>query len=192
MKKIPFNHIEFFGSALKEVPSFDLPEIAIAGRSNVGKSSLINHLCGQKKLAWVSKVPGKTQTLNFFNIDDLCILVDLPGYGYAKRDQTTQMKWSKALDTYFKKRTTLKLILLLVDARRLPSKEDCALADWAHHFKKPIVLIFTKSDTISPHDREQNTAISLQQIRPTDSMFYSIKEGKSRKMLIEKVNICLN
>jgi GTP-binding protein len=192
MKKIPFTHIKFIGSALKEVPDFGLPEIALAGKSNVGKSSLINHLCRSQHLARVSRSPGKTQTLNFFNVDDACMLVDLPGYGYAKRDQKTQLLWAEALESYFQKRKSLKLILLLLDSRRLPSKEDLALADWAHHFHKPVVLIFTKSDTISIHQREENAQFSLNQLNLKDSMFYSIKDGKSRKLLIDKINLCLS
>ena len=192
MKKIAFETVKFVGSALHEVPDFALPEIALVGRSNVGKSSLINHLCRQKNLARVSTTPGKTQTLNFFKVDESCILVDLPGYGFAKRSKKAKLKWSEALDLYFQKRKALSLILLLLDSRRLPSEEDLALAAWAHHFKKPLVLIFTKSDTIALREREKNSATSLKQLNPTDSMYYSIKDGKSRKILIEKINSCLS
>src|ERR1700690_95477 len=136
MKKCSFNEAKFLLSTLDEVPPFYdkdkkvLPEVALVGRSNVGKSSLINHLLHQKKLAKVSGQPGKTQTINYFNVDDCLILVDLPGYGFASRSHKMQETWSAAIDTYFEKRTSLTLIVLLIDSRRLPSEEDLAIIQW--------------------------------------------------------------
>lgn len=165
-----------------------LDEIAIVGRSNVGKSSLINHLLKQKDLARVSSKPGKTITLNFFNIDDALILVDLPGYGYATRSQADQLKWSESIDTYFTQRKSLRLILLLVDSRRDLTEEDAQVIRWALHHQKALLLIFTKSDTLTAQEKAQVTE-KIASFEPTvNSIYYSIKEGKSRDILISKIN----
>ena len=150
MKKCTFVHGNFLGSFLTSFPEFRskhgelLPEIAIAGRSNVGKSSLINHLLNHKNLARVSSLPGKTQTINFFNIDDTLIMADLPGYGFAKRSKTLQEEWAVGIDLYLKNRPSLKLLLLLIDSRRLPAEEELTLILWAEHYQKPILIILTK------------------------------------------------
>lgn len=192
VKKITFNSAKFLGSML-EHETLDrhgkpLDEIAIVGRSNVGKSSLINHLLKQKDLARVSSKPGKTITLNFFNIDDALILVDLPGYGYATRSQADQLKWSESIDTYFTQRKSLRLILLLVDSRRDLTEEDAQVIRWALHHQKALLLIFTKSDTLTAQEKAQVTE-KIASFEPTvNSIYYSIKEGKSRDILISKIN----
>jgi GTP-binding protein len=186
MKKIPFDQVRFFTSALDHLPELKtkdndpMLEVALAGRSNVGKSSLINHLFCQKKLAKVSSTPGKTRLINFFIVDEKLALVDLPGYGFAKRSKKEQEKWAAALENYFQNRKTLALILLLIDIRREATEEDIALIKWAEHYKKHLLIIFTKSDTLSNHERKS--------ISPHPSIYYSIKDPKSRKILIDKVN----
>lgn len=186
MKKIPFDQVRFFTSALNHLPELQtkdnnpMLEVVLAGRSNVGKSSLINHLFCQKKLAKVSGTPGKTQTINFFIVDEELALVDLPGYGFAKRSKEAQENWAGALENYFQSRKTLALILLLIDIRREPTEEDMALIEWAEHYKKPLLIVFTKSDTLPNHERKQ--------VRNHPSIYYSIKDPKSRKALIGKVN----
>lgn len=193
LKKLSFSSVKFLGSMLnpdKEVRDRHgnpLSEIAIVGRSNVGKSSLINHLLKQKEIARVSSKPGKTITLNFFNIDDMLILVDLPGYGYAARSQADQLKWSENIDTYFTHRKTLKLILLLVDSRRDLTEEDVQIIKWALHHQKPLLLIFTKSDTLTAKEKVQ-VIKKIDSFHPTvPSIYYSTKEGKSRNLLISKI-----
>ena len=184
--KFRFQSAEFLGSMLNEKePIRDesgnlLSEIAIVGRSNVGKSSLINHLLRHKGLARISSKPGKTTTLNFYKIDNSLILVDLPGYGYAARSQDEQVEWSKSIDLYFKERKTLKLILLLVDSRRELSEEDLQVIQWAAYTQKPLLLILTKSDTIKTRERKVYSGIA--------TVHYSIKDGKSRTLLISKIN----
>ncbi len=165
-----------------------LNEIALVGRSNVGKSSLLNHLLKQKELARVSSKPGKTTTLNYYNIDDALILVDLPGYGYARRAQADQLKWSEEIDRYFTERKSLMLVLLLVDSRRELTEEDVLLIKWCLHHQKPLLLIFTKSDTLSSQEKTLVTK-KIESFHPTvPSIYYSIKEGKSRDILISKIN----
>jgi GTP-binding protein len=179
MKSCPFRQAKHVLSTLDEVPAFRsghgaiLPEVALVGRSNVGKSSLLNHLLQRTKLAKVSAKPGKTYTINYFNIDDELIIVDLPGYGYAKRPEELKAKWSEAIDHYLENRSSLALILLLIDSRRDPSPEDVALMEWAKHRKKPLLLIFTKSDTVA---------------KKLEGIPYSIKDAKSRPRLIKAIN----
>jgi len=189
---------KFLGSALTAFPTWKnkqnkvFPEVAIAGRSNVGKSSLINHLLGQKSLARVSSTPGKTQTINFFSVDDRFVLVDLPGYGFAKRSKEAQNAWASCIDAFFKGRECLKLILLLIDSRRTPSKDDLALASWARHFQKPLLIVFTKSDTLAERERKKTTEEALKLLGPFDSIYYTIKEGPSRKILFAKIEEVLH
>lgn len=201
--KIPFKHAEFIASAyleqqlpvLKDACSGKpMPEIAIVGRSNVGKSSLINHLLNHKKLAKTSSTPGKTQSINFFLIDQKLALVDLPGYGYAKVAKTIREEWGTAIDQYLQTRTTLKLLLFLIDLRRIPTEEDIAFIEWAHFHKKPLLLIFTKSDKLKDAEIEKNLKIALKTINsctPPSFLLYSIKTPKARIELIEKLNTLL-
>ena len=181
-------NVQFLGSML-EKPTLDkngnpLPEAALVGRSNVGKSSLINHLTCHKGLARISSKPGKTTLLNFYQVDNAFILVDLPGYGYAARSTQEQKEWSLHIDHYFKTRKTLKLILLLIDIRRELSDDDLQIIQWSEHYKKPVLLIFTKSDTL----KAQKTRI----YPPLPSMTYSIKDGASRTRLLKEIKTRLN
>jgi len=198
MKKCSFTEARFLLSTLDEIPPFYdkdkkiLPEIALVGRSNVGKSSLINHLLHRKKLAKVSAKPGKTQTINYFNVDNQLIIVDLPGYGYASRSKDMQMLWSASIDQYFKKRSSLSMIILLIDSRREPTDEDTAILEWAQHNKKPVLLIFTKSDTLSERERKSNLEKALQQLPVEYALSYSIKDTRSRQNLITNINKLLH
>lgn len=158
-----------------------LPEIAMAGRSNVGKSSLINHFLNQRKLAKTSATPGKTQLLNFFIIDEEYLLVDLPGYGFAKAPPDEIEKWSRAIDTYINERTTLKLILLLIDSRRDFSKEDRDLAEWAANKQIPVLLIFTKTDKLSHSEK-----VALSKKYP-EAIHYTIMNNASRHLVEKRI-----
>jgi GTP-binding protein len=132
-----------------------MPEVAIVGRSNVGKSSLINHLL-RKKLAKTSSIPGKTQSINFFSVDDQFALVDLPGYGYAKVAKQVREKWGELIDGYLQNRATLRLILFLIDSRREMTEQDRALIDWAAFHQKPLLVIYTKADKLSVVKRNES------------------------------------
>ena len=198
MKKCSFNEARFLLSTLDEIPPFYdkdkkvLPEVALVGRSNVGKSSLINHLLHRKKLAKVSAKPGKTQTINYFNVDNQLIIVDLPGYGYAARSQEMQLLWSGSIDTYLQKRASLSFIILLLDSRREPTEEDQAVVHWAQHHKKPLLLIFTKSDTLSEREKKINLEKALHLLPVEHTLSYSIKDPRSRQNLITTINKLLN
>ena len=131
-----------------QYPEDALPEIALAGRSNVGKSSLINRLLGRKNLARTSSQPGKTQTLNYYRINDFFYFVDVPGYGYAKVSRSERAAWGRFIERYLLGREPLRKVLLIVDVRHPPSKDDQAMYDWLAHNGLPIAVIATKADKI--------------------------------------------
>lgn len=133
-------------TTLESCPAAVLPEFAVIGRSNVGKSSLINMLTGQKALALVSKTPGKTTCINHFLINDDWHLVDLPGYGYAKRSKSSRVEWRVFTQRYFMERPTLALVMLLVDASIPPQPADIDAADWLGNAQVPFTIVFTKTD----------------------------------------------
>lgn len=164
MKKLVWNSVSFVKSSVepKDYPKLfddsgkELFEVAIAGRSNVGKSSLLNDLFGVKNLARTSQVPGKTQLINFFRVSDLLAFVDLPGYGYAKVPQEMKESWAKIIDTYLRVRKQLKLLLFCFDIRRMPQPDDIVLLDFAHHYNIPLYLIFTKTDKVKTQEKKLN------------------------------------
>jgi GTP-binding protein len=127
-------------------PAPDRPEYAFIGRSNVGKSSLINLLSGNEKLAKISRTPGKTQLINHFNIDDTWYMVDLPGYGFAKVSQTQRKKWEKMIEDYLRKRENLIHVFVLIDSRHSPQKIDLEFVDRLGKWQIPFSLVFTKTD----------------------------------------------
>ena len=137
-------------SAVKpeQYPETELPEFALAGRSNVGKSSFINKLLNRKGLARISSKPGKTQTLNFYLINEILHFVDVPGYGYAKVSKTERAAWGKMIETYFTTREQLKACLLIVDLRHPPTEDDVLMYDFLKHYDIPCIIIATKADKI--------------------------------------------
>ena len=136
----------------EQFPIDNRPEIALSGRSNVGKSSLINTLLGRKSLARVSSAPGKTITINYYNIDKKMFLVDLPGYGYAKRSMESKRAWSSLTEDYFLKNPSadaIKLVLQLIDIRIGPTDDDIMMINWLIDNKVPFIVVATKSDKLS-------------------------------------------
>ncbi|MEG0453429.1 MAG: ribosome biogenesis GTP-binding protein YihA/YsxC [Coprobacillus sp.] len=137
-------------------PEADLPEICLAGRSNVGKSSMINAITNYGKLAKVSGTPGKTRTLNFFNINDELRLVDVPGYGYAKVNVKIKESFGDMIDTYLSDRETLKGLVLIVDYRHKPTRDDREMYTYAKHYHIPVIVVATKEDKIKRNDLKKN------------------------------------
>ena len=137
-------------------PKGGLPEFAFAGRSNVGKSSLINKLLNRKSMARVSGTPGKTITINFYNIDDTIHLVDLPGYGYAKRSKQEVEKWGSMMEDYLSSREELVQTILLVDSRHKPTQDDVTMADWIRHYHDRVIVVATKMDKLKKREIEPN------------------------------------
>ena len=138
-----------------KLPENEKPEIAFAGKSNVGKSSLINGLMNRKSYARTSSQPGKTQTINFYNINDLLYFVDLPGYGYAKVSEEIKAKWGKMIENYLKTTKQLKLVFLLIDIRHEPSANDKIMYDWIVHQGYEPVIIATKLDKINRSQKDK-------------------------------------
>lgn len=148
--KINPNNIYLIISAVQEAqyPETDVPEVALSGRSNVGKSSFINSMIGRKNMARTSQQPGKTQTLNFFNIDDQLVFVDVPGYGYAKVSKVQREKFGKMIEEYLTTRQKLQLVIQLVDLRHNPTEDDVLMYNYLKHFDIPTLIICTKEDKI--------------------------------------------
>jgi len=141
-------------AAINQSPDHDLLEIAITGRSNVGKSSLINALCNIKKLAKTSKTPGKTRLINFFEVrvhnpDFTFCLVDLPGYGYARVSKTEQERWGKTIESFLLKRRNLVAVGQLIDTRHPPTPLDHQMREWLAHSRRPVITVLTKADKVS-------------------------------------------
>ncbi len=154
---------EFVKSAVKpsQYPSAAFPEIAFTGRSNVGKSSLINTLVNRKHLVKTSSTPGRTQLINFFLINKTFSLVDLPGFGYAKVPDSIKKTWGPMIETYLKTRKTLKGVVLIMDIRRIPGMLELNLIEWLHYYNIPCIKILTKSDKLSKiKQKNQHMAIS--------------------------------
>ncbi|MFF2018648.1 ribosome biogenesis GTP-binding protein YihA/YsxC [Paenibacillus sp. NPDC058177] len=144
------NNAEFIISAVgpDQYPDDALPEIALAGRSNVGKSSLINRMINRKNLARTSSTPGKTQHMNYYLVNENMYFVDFPGYGYAKVSKTQRATWGKMVEKYLAERDTLKLVLLVVDLRHPPTSNDKMMFDWLKHYDIPLCVVATKADKI--------------------------------------------
>ena len=142
---------EFTTSAANpsQYPEGLIPEIAFAGKSNVGKSSLINTLINRKRLARTSAVPGKTRLINFFKINDKLFFVDLPGYGFAKVPFSVRKSWKGMVEAYLKERQNLRLVIMIFDVRRDPSEDDLSLVEWLHFYRIDFLFILTKIDKIS-------------------------------------------
>lgn len=144
------NNVALEAVAVKaaQYPEETMPEVAFAGKSNVGKSSLINTMINRKALARTSQNPGKTRTINFYNVESKLYFVDLPGYGYAKAPKSEIAKWGKMIEDYLIKREALKAIIMLVDIRHEPGANDKMMYDWLKHYGHKIIVVATKSDKL--------------------------------------------
>lgn len=164
-----------------------LPEIAVAGRSNVGKSSLINHIFSTKNLVRVSQIPGKTQLLNFFRLGDILSFVDLPGYGYAQVPMQVRKEWGPMIQEYLDKREELNLLLFLFDIRRIPNEEDLQFIQWMAYAKKRVVLILTKIDKVNKNELKKQTDKILETFGIPDLPYihYSVPKNIGRNELIK-------
>ncbi|MFX3634929.1 MAG: ribosome biogenesis GTP-binding protein YihA/YsxC [Candidatus Pristimantibacillus sp.] len=183
---------EFIISAVQphQYPEDALPEIALAGRSNVGKSSLINKMIMRKNLARTSANPGKTQQLNYYRINDMVYFVDFPGYGYAKVSKTQREQFGKMIETYIKDREPLMLQLLLVDIRHAPTKDDQLMYHWLKHYNIPTCIVATKADKIPKSKWDKHIKIIKETLEadPRDKVvLFSSEKGMGRDELWEVI-----
>lgn len=176
---------------MKELPSDQLPEIAIVGRSNVGKSSLINRLANRKNLAKSSSTPGKTRTINYYCFNRSWYLVDLPGYGYAKVSQTEKARWGKMIENFLAKRQPLRGVILLVDIRHAPSQEDRMMKDWLEHHQIPYMVVATKADKLSRSAQQKNLTMLRKELQlPLDQLplAFSSASGEGMEELLQALD----
>ncbi|NLJ33565.1 MAG: YihA family ribosome biogenesis GTP-binding protein [Firmicutes bacterium] len=183
------NKVEFAISAAspQQFPQDGLPEVAFVGRSNVGKSSLLNNLVRRKDLARVSRTPGKTRLINFFRLNDCCYFVDLPGYGYAKVPKALQKKWARLLENYLQKRGELVGVVLLVDLRHPPTADDCQMYEYLVAFQMPVIVVGTKADKISRgrlRQQENQVAQVLNLAPQIPLLSHSSQSGLGREELL--------
>ena len=183
--------VEFIKSAVKpsQYPEYDFPEIAFAGRSNVGKSSLINTLIQRKNMVKTSSKPGCTQLINFFLVNEDLSFVDLPGYGYAKVSKKIRSQWQPMVNLYLSQRQSLLGLILLIDIRRDPGKEELDMVDWLESRKMPYLVILTKSDKLSKTKQQKRLlSICSQMNREKSSVIlFSAKTKKGRETIIEEI-----
>lgn len=144
------HNVEMIGSFVRpeQFPEDGLPEFALAGRSNVGKSSFINRMIGRKAMARISSKPGKTQQLNFYKIEEQLYYVDVPGYGYAKVSKSERAAWGRMIEQYFMGREQLRAVVLIIDIRHDPTNDDCMMYDFLKHYNIPVIVVATKADKI--------------------------------------------
>ena len=161
---------DFLTSAAKsgQYPDETLPEVAFAGRSNVGKSSLINTLTGRKALAKVSSSPGKTRTINFFLIDGAWRIVDLPGYGYAKVSKSESQAWGKMMESYLENRSNLRKVVQLVDCRHAPTAQDKQMYEYLRYYGLDGLVVATKADKLSRNELNKNLAVIKKELELTE------------------------
>jgi len=185
-------NVEFIGGMAEKHgwrPDSPLPEVAFAGRSNVGKSSLLNTLVRRKSFARVSRTPGRTREINFFRVNNEFVLVDLPGYGYARISKEKKSEWRPMIESYLRRTTQLRGIVLLLDIRREPSDDDRAMLDFLAEVEVPTIVALTKTDKLSkavargrPGEIARTLALDTEQIIP-----FSAQTGEGRVELLEAI-----
>ena len=181
---------EFYKSVYKyeECPRLQQPEVAFSGRSNVGKSSLINRITRQKKLARTSNTPGRTQSLNYFNIDDKFYLVDLPGYGFANVPQKVKDDWAELIDTYLNYRENLIGVVQIIDSRHKPTKDDKMMVEWLKASGLSFLIAATKVDKISNNKTVKQKKIIFKELNLTEDdnfVFFSAQTGEGSKEIYD-------
>jgi len=180
-----------------QFPKRPIPHFVFAGRSNVGKSSILNKILGRKNLARISGTPGKTRCINYFLINDRFFFVDLPGYGYARVSKTERQSWQKLIETYLTESTQIATIFSLVDARHNPSQMDIQLQDWMRHFELPFKVLLTKSDKLSKNkaNKHLQSHSRLLEMPLDDMILTSAETGQGVKSIwnciSEQMNIDL-
>lgn len=168
----------------EQYPKSGLPEIALSGRSNVGKSSFINKMINRKGLARTSQRPGKTQTLNFYEINEMLYFVDVPGYGFAKVPKPEREAWGRMIETYLHDRDQLKAVVQIVDLRHPPSSDDKMMYSWLKHFDIPVIVVATKSDKIPKGKWDKHLKVirkDLEKVESDPLLLFSSETAKAQQ-----------
>jgi GTP-binding protein len=184
--------VDFIKSALHEshYPPGDRPEVAFAGKSNVGKSSLINVLVNRRKLAKTSATPGRTRVINFFSVDNRFYMVDLPGYGYAAVSHEVKKGWGEMIETYLRKRTNLKAVVVILDIRRDPGSGDMDLVRWLKEYGKRPIAVLTKADKLSRHQALLRANLIGERLKPISDdtpTLFSAKTKEGRREVWDRI-----
>jgi GTP-binding protein len=202
MNRSSFQNAKFVKTAIrsKDYPTLKtafgdlMPEIAVAGRSNVGKSSLLNHLFHSKDLVKTSSTPGKTQAINFFTVSEEIAFADLPGYGYAQVPTSVRKQWGPMVQEYLEHRPSLRLILFLFDIRRTPNEEDLEFLEWTAHHQKSVILVLTKIDKVTRNEKAANTRKILAAFDSENlhHVHYSVVKNQGNRELMQILREALN
>jgi GTP-binding protein len=171
---------------VSQLPSDSLPQVAFAGRSNVGKSSLLNKLVGRKHLAKTSSTPGKTRSINFYLVNNRFYLVDLPGYGYAKAPASMRKEWGRLIEEYFERSGNLKGLVLLIDCRRDPTEDDLQLLSWLSARRLPAVVVLTKADKLSRHKLNSKVK-TVEHSLDLSVIPFSVVSGEGKNELLKAI-----
>jgi len=190
--RLVIRNVEFIGGMAEKHgwrPESSLPEVAFAGRSNVGKSSLLNALVRRKSFARVSRTPGRTREINFFRVNNTFVLVDLPGYGYARISKAKKAEWRPMIESYLRRTTQLRGIVLLLDIRREPSEDDRAMLDFLADLGVPTIVALTKSDKLTKADARETVAMisRVLALEPDQVIQFSAHSGEGRVELLEAI-----
>jgi len=187
--------LDVIATRQSQYPLGKKPEFLLVGRSNVGKSSFINSVLQRKNLAHTSSTPGKTQTLNFYLVNNEYYLVDVPGYGYASVDKKTQSKFGKMIEEYLETRESLKRVFLLIDFRRVPSDDDLMMYNFLKYYNVPVTIVLTKADKTKSSTREKilnDTIKKLDLVFGDDVVVFSSITKLGTKEVINKIHSCIN
>ena len=182
--------LEVIATRRSQYPEREKPEFLLVGRSNVGKSSFINAILSRKNLAHTSSRPGKTQTLNFYSVNDMLYLVDVPGYGYAQVDKKTQAKFGMMIEEYLEKREQLKRVFMLIDFRHKPTEDDLLMYNFLKYYHVPVTIIATKADKVGGSKKEKNLKVildSLDLVVGDDLIIFSSVTKQGVKEVLEKI-----
>lgn len=190
------NNAKFVISAVSptQYPGESIPEFALAGRSNVGKSSMINKLMNRKSLARISSKPGKTATINFYNIDNAMHLVDLPGYGYAARSKEDTKEWGNMIETYLSSRPQLVATILLVDSRHKPTEDDQTMLQWIRHYHENVIVVATKTDKVKKSELEYKLRTIEETLKLTEDdvlVPFSVNDDEGRITLWDIIQLMI-
>jgi GTP-binding protein len=190
--RLVIRNVEFIGGMAEKHgwrPESALPEVAFAGRSNVGKSSLLNTLVRRKSFARVSRTPGRTREINFFRVNNTFVLVDLPGYGYARISKAKKAEWRPMIESYLRRTTQLRGIVLLLDIRREPSEDDRAMLDFLAELGVPSIIALTKADKLTKANALERVAdvMRMMALEPEQVIRFSAQTGEGRIELLEAI-----